>query len=288
MTSTVSTASWIDAHCHLSDPRISESELKSVLQRSQAAGVKSWISGGVEPAEWLRQKALKKRLGPNYLTSFGLHPWWVRDHSALETEKALSILRAELPEADALGELGLDFYPKPGLPEWTETAREHQAHFFRAQLLLANEMKKPIILHVVKAHEEALEHLNRHPPKNGGLVHAFTGSYEIARRYLALGLKLSIGAAITRPNAYQTLKQGLLRWSREDWVLETDSPDQPSPVWERPTADAPAHEPAALPKIAEAAAQLLIAAGVERTATDILHQSRNNLAQIWPSLNASD
>src|SRR4051812_17646739 len=100
------TRNWIDAHCHLADPRL---KLDPVLERSRTAGVTGWIQGGVGPKDWETQLELQKKLGPTFLTSFGLHPWWVIGATDADVDEALNILSQKLPQAQALGELGLDF-----------------------------------------------------------------------------------------------------------------------------------------------------------------------------------
>ncbi len=264
---------WIDAHCHLSDERISSAQLHALLERSRAAGVTRWILGGVNPPEWQRQLALRAAFGNSVRLAFGLHPWWVAEHPAIES--SLELLKTQLPHGDALGELGLDHGRRGG----DEAAHKRQRHAFRAQLtLLRGEHPKPVVLHIVKAHGPALEDLAAAPPPRGGLVHAFTGSYEVARRYVDLGLTLSIGGALCRTKGAETLKQALKRLPREAWVLETDSPDQAPEGWVPPSPDAPENEPAALVHIAQKAAEIL----GNRTAPEILDQSRENLVRLFP------
>jgi len=76
----------------------------------------------------------------------------------------------------------------------------------------------------VHAPERSLEIITRHaagrPLK--GIVHAFRGSLERARQYLALGLKLSVGPGISEPGRFLSLKRALPQLRPEDWVLESD------------------------------------------------------------------
>ena len=67
--------------------------------------------GGVNPSEWLRQIELKREFPENFGTCFGLHPYFVSDHSVEDCEAALDQLALVLPQAMALGETGLDFRP---------------------------------------------------------------------------------------------------------------------------------------------------------------------------------
>jgi TatD DNase family protein len=209
---------WIDGHCHLADPR-HQNELHELIVQSRQAGITGWVQGGVDPQDWDRQLALRAQWGDCVVPVFGLHPWWVARASPTELEAALRLLEAALPKAAALGETGLDAHPAHGgnLPLQTRA--------FEVQLRLAASVGKPVVLHVVQAHEEALAVLTRNPRLlHGGLVHGFSGSLEIARNYLALGLSLSVGSGVLKPG-YKALKAALPHLPSDQLVLETDWPD---------------------------------------------------------------
>lgn len=212
---------WIDAHCHLADPRF-EGKLKDILARSHKAGVGGWVQGGVSPGDWERQREIQREFGQAIVLAFGLHPWWVAEHEAEDIEAALNVLRETLSLAKACGELGLDFGPKYDGME----SRTRQEEAFCEQLRLAKAMKKPLILHIVKAHGEALRILKREGLGSlGGIVHSFSASQDIAKQYLDLGLTLSISGAITR-EGFQNLKKAIKWAPSESFVVETDCPDQ--------------------------------------------------------------
>lgn len=210
---------WIDAHCHLADPRF-EADLSEVMARALAAGIRGFVQGGVDPEDWERQRRLASQYPGQIISCIGLHPWWVASRSREEMLQALRTLEAEigLPgAAQGVGELGLDF---------PRGARELQVVAFEFQLDLASRLGKPIVLHVVKSHAEALAILKkRGTPRSGGLVHSFWGSMEIARSYLDLGLALSFSGAI-RKRSSQTMEELLRALPEGTWALETDSPDQ--------------------------------------------------------------
>lgn len=240
---------WIDGHCHLADPRLA-ARLGQVLAASREAGIDAWVQGGVSPEDWDRQLELKReladgKLGPGHLlTSFGLHPWWVSGSSATEVEAGLATLAKRLAKADAAGELGLD------LTEKHAASLELQSHAFREQLKLAKAAAKPLVLHIVRAHTQAVEILREFSPfPAGGLVHSFSSSRETAKVYLGLGFLLSISGVITKPG-FQTLKKTLSWLPAASLVLETDSPDQP------PAGVSGLNEPARLLDVARAAGAL--------------------------------
>ncbi|MCM2277416.1 MAG: TatD family hydrolase [Oligoflexia bacterium] len=213
------TGYW-DAHCHLADERFGN-DLGSVLERARALGIRRFLQGGVGPEDWDRQLRLARERPGEVLPVFGVHPWWAASHSVEELEGALGRLEGLAPAGTAIGELGLDFSRR-----WELTPREPQLHAFRTQLALARQLTKPLVLHVVRAHGEALKLLGEQPPEVGGLVHSFSGSPEVACQYVELGLLISVSGAVTRKGA-ESLRKSVVRIPPECLVIESDSPDQP-------------------------------------------------------------
>ncbi len=249
---------FVDAHCHLDDPRF-DAERPAVFDRAEAAGVVGFMLGGVDPEGWARQRRLAER--PKLHWSAGLHPWRAATLSEPAFEAAIDGLPAcfEGPNrARAVGELGLDarFCPKDTLP--LQRAR------FERQLGLAIDLGRPVVLHVVGAHQMALEALRRFRP--AGMVHAFGGSPELAEQYLALGLSLSFGGPVSDPQR-KKMRAAATRTPPERLMIETDAPDQAPPGFGE------AWEPAALPLVARALGALRGA-----RALDLLRHSASNLA----------
>ena len=209
----------IDAHAHLAqaaDPVARMAELR-------AQGFVASIQGGVGPEDWRAQLGLAQHAPGFFRPVLGLHPWWVLERPPETREAdcsaALDVLQGLLKKGQgivALGELGLDFFRDP-----SKDLSGVQRRVFERQLGMALESGLPLVLHVVHAHEVALEILRRQAPLRG-LVHAFSGSYETAQGYLGLGLKLSIGPGIAVPGRFKQLKAALPRLKPSDWVLESD------------------------------------------------------------------
>jgi TatD DNase family protein len=263
----MSSMDWIDAHCHLASEKL-KSHLPQVIERSQQVGVTGWIQGGIEPKDWERQLELKQEYGNRFVTSFGLHPWWVGTASRDAALANLSLLEEKLPKSQACGELGLDFGKSH------DFNRPLQVELFQAQLALAQKHLKPLILHVVKAHSETLEILKSYAPfPQGGIVHSFTGSFEIAESYLKLGFLISVGGAVTQ-EGYFGLKKAIPLLSLPQIVVETDSPDQ-TPKVEGIEIGA-LNEPRFLLAIADHIAQLK-----GTSAEEVLSQSTQNLEKLF-------
>lgn len=253
-----------DVHCHLTDSRWGE-DLPAVLREAQEKGITGFFFGGYEPKEWLEQLDLVKAF-PEFSMEpcFGLHPMWVSQCSEEALELGLDQLARFLPKTRAIGEIGLDAR-KDFVGGWGL-----QMEAFRSQLELAGLTKKPVVLHIVRAHAEAIRVLNLHRELiHGGFVHAFNGDKAVAKQYLEFSFALSVGGAISHANSHELRE--VVKWlPRESLLLETDSPDQKIKNW--PSS---LHRPVALWNIAE------IVADIRGESTDaVLQQSAQNLRRI--------
>lgn len=247
----------IDAHCHLADPRL-DAVRDALITRAAARGITHFLQGGIDPADWARQRRLNHA---GVWRAFGLHPWFVAENTAQVCTEALGTLERELVDAVALGELGLDFGPR-----CDAAGRAHQQHFFQAQLAIARALDKPLVLHVVRAHGQAPASLRAVAPQWRGIVHAFSGSREVARDYINLGLCVSLGPALLRPG-FRKVKDALSHIPLDHLVVESDAPDGP------PLEEGRAfNEPTVIWRVAE-----VIAASHAVTAAEVLTHARNNL-----------
>ncbi len=210
----------IDSHCHF-DFSAFDADRAAVWQRCRQAGVSALIIPGVAPAQWALTQQVSGQLAGVY-HGLGVHPWWVDD--ALSATDHLTRCRRSLagalnaPGCVALGECGLDAL--------IDTPLATQIPVLTMQLELACELDKPLILHCRKAHNELLQLLTRHRPAAGGVVHAFSGSAELALQYWRLGFRLGIGGTITYPRANKT-REAVRQLPLEALLLETDAPDMP-------------------------------------------------------------
>ena len=237
---------YIDAHSHWSDPRwnLSDEEIQTNIQKAKEKSISFFLQGGVSPTEWQKQKRLKQMFSENFGLSFGLHPYFVADHDDDECEAALDLLAQELPAAMALGETGLDFRP-----HIMKDSMVRQIDAFENQIELAKAFQKPLILHIVQAHDKALLVLDMWGvPERKGFVHAFTGSFETAKKYIDRGFLISVGGAVTFEKNKKLL-DCIAKIPLEFLLIETDAPDQAPADWQglnHPTALWPVAEKIAL------------------------------------------
>lgn len=254
---------WIDSHCHLADSKLDQSR-EALIREAQGRGIRFFMQGGVGPADWHKQIELEKKypLG----LCFGLHPYWVAAHTDEECEEALDELAPLLPMAMALGETGLDFRP-----HIMKDSEDRQYQMFEDQLAMAEAAQKPLVLHLVQAHEEAMNVFNLWGvPSCKGMVHSFNGSWNKAQDFLKLGLSLSVGGPLVREDN-EKLKQTVKECPLEFLLIETDSPDQPPEAYKGQI-----NPPVSLLMVAEEVARLK-----QMTALEILDISTSNFKRIF-------
>ncbi len=117
----------------------------------------------------------------------------------------------------AIGEIGLDYY-------YEHSPKEVQKLWFREQMNLAKELDLPIIVHSREATQDTYDLIKEADAATvGGVIHCFSGSKEMAERYVDMGFYLGIGGVITFDNA-KTLKEVVKAIPLEALLLETDCP----------------------------------------------------------------
>jgi len=152
-------------------------------------------------------------------------------------------LQRLVPEIVAVGEIGLDYLE--GMP-----SRELQQAVFREQLRIAEKAGLPVIIHCRKAFADLLRILGEvRLPEQGGVMHAFSGSVEIARECIGRGFKIGVAGPVTWKNAVKPVKV-VQEISLQHLLLETDSPDI-SPEPHRGEVNEPAYLVDIARKIAE-------------------------------------
>jgi TatD DNase family protein len=220
---------WIDSHSHLASLKY-EDKIGFVIQEAADSGVDCFVQGGLDSIDWDQQISLKQAYPDKIQCVFGLHPYRASELTEEEIDMELDKLARRNPQSVAIGELGLDFrrhiLDVEGFSR--EQVKEHQFYAFQNQLELAKDVfHKPVVLHVVSAHAEALLMLEQiGVPFRGGLLHSFSKNWDLAKKYLNFGLKISVGSAVTFPQN-KDLRDCIKNINLGDLLLETDSPDQP-------------------------------------------------------------
>lgn len=204
---------FFDTHAHLNDPKFKD-DLPETLERAKANGVKFIVNVGYDLASSVKAVEIAQNYQECY-AAVGIHP-----HDAKRvTEDTLEELKklAQQDKVVALGEMGLDYYRDL-------SPRDKQQEVFRQQIHLAKELKLPIIIHDRDAHGDVMQILKEEDAgENGGILHCFSGSWEMARQCIKLGFKISLAGPVTFKNA--TRLQDIAKLvPLEHLLIETDCP----------------------------------------------------------------
>lgn len=200
-----------DTHCHL-DLEPLRAELPRILEEAGVAGVTGFVIPGVHPDGWPGIAALAAE-NRQIFPAYGIHPM----HAASATDKILARLSALSTKGFAIGETGLDpAYPVP---------LDLQEQAFREQLRVAIQCGLPLLIHCRQVFQRLIKVMREENVHQvGGVMHAYSGSVEMARDFIRLGFAISISGTITRSNAVKPLRIAR-ELPLEHLVLETDAPD---------------------------------------------------------------
>jgi TatD DNase family protein len=208
----------IDTHCHL-DVAAFDEDRDAVLARAAAAGVRDVVVPAIRPATWAALAASAgTRAGVRVHVALGIHPQVVPDLDEAE-RAAVARLPGALAAAGAIavGECGLDgaTADHPG-----------QERLLAAQVAVARELRLPLLVHVLRAHDAAprvLAEAGAH--EVGGIMHSYSGPPELVARYRDLGFAFSFAGPVTWKHARKPVAAAV---AVPDELLcaETDAPDQ--------------------------------------------------------------
>ncbi|HIT53021.1 MAG TPA: TatD family hydrolase [Candidatus Fimivicinus intestinavium] len=200
-----------DSHAHYDDKAF-DGDREAVLAALPEDGVCGVINCGVDIRSSKRAIALAARY-PYIWAAVGIHGQEAGRAKPDDLNRLLPLL--EEPRAVALGEIGLDYHYDDGTP------RKVQRELLERQLQIAVERDIPVILHDREAHEDMWKLLQKYRPR--GVMHCFSGSVEMARDLVGLGMYIGLGGAVTFKNARRPVE--VAAWVPEDRLLiETDAP----------------------------------------------------------------
>ncbi|HCN17127.1 MULTISPECIES: TatD family hydrolase [Psychrobacter] len=232
----------IDTHTHFDIP-VFDDDREQLIQQAYEQGVRHLVLVGYLYRHFERmydtKQLLNKRLPSSTLEAngqdqthtnihiaLGLHPFYIEQHREDHLKEMAKMITEQRPLA--IGEIGLDtFTDVMKTPE----VFAKQERFFKAQLDMAVTHKLPVMLHIRKAHAEALAILKAHDydaHKLGGIAHSFSGGEQEAKAFVKLGFKLGVTGQVTNPNAKKlrrAIQAAVDNYGIECLVIETDCPD---------------------------------------------------------------
>ena len=229
----------IDTHCHLTDPRLFE-QLNAVLSRAAAAGVDRVVTIGtdIEDATAAIELCERKK---NVRCAIGIHPNYSADARVEDVAKLRELQKH--PAVVCLGEMGLDYH-------YDRADRTHQRQIFEAQLQLATEVNRPVVIHCREAVDDTLSVMQSFA-NMPAVFHCFTGMRDEARKILDAGYWLGFTGVITFKKNDE-LREIVAMTPIDRLLVETDAPYlSPEPVRNVKT-----NEPAFVVHTARVAAQV--------------------------------
>ena len=211
-----------DSHAHYYDSRFDEVEggvdaLLHCLFDGEVGGIVN-VGTDLENAHAVIESAARFE---NMYAAVGIHP---SDGQAYrDIPAAMAELRAIFGDAEnrrakkivALGEIGLDYH-------YPDTDKPHQVAFFEEQLKLAEELDLPVIIHDREAHGDVLDVIRSFPGVRG-VLHSYSGSYEMAKELVLCGYMISFSGTLTFTNA-KKVREVAIRLPKESVLIETDAP----------------------------------------------------------------
>lgn len=212
----------IDSHCHLNLPPLCD-DIPHVLATAKQNGLKRLMVPGITPESWSRLRYFQNTYSDILPIdiAIGLHPYFLLQNE-LPLSKSLALLEKAIDSnVRAIGETGLDGH--------ISVCMKMQKQSLHAHLNLAEAQGLPVVLHHRKSHHLLLEALKSSVFSGSGVIHAFSGSIDVAKRYIDKGFYLGIGGTITYERAKKTRDTvaHLLRYYSDRILLETDAPDMP-------------------------------------------------------------
>lgn len=200
-----------DTHAHYDDQAFNDDRYR-LLDRLFENSVEKIVTVGCSFDRWW--PTLKLAECYNFIfAALGIHPEDIYDLPGdyLEQLEHLS----HHPKVKAIGETGLDYH-------YENYDKELQIKVFREQLQLADKLSMPVIIHSRDATADTLEILRDLRPKKA-VMHCFSGSAEVAREVLSMGLYISFTGVITFKNAAKAV-EACKEVPLDRLMLETDCP----------------------------------------------------------------
>lgn len=200
---------FIDTHMHIGDDFGVEPDL--YVKNATDAQVEVLIASFCEKDDiMLSTKFVEKY--KNLYACIGYHPE-VSNKIVEKDYETLEEMVKNNPKIVAIGEIGLDYY-------WNKDNKDKQREVFCKQLEIAEKLKLPVVIHSRNSINETYEILKKY--KVSGVIHCFSGSLEMAKKFISLGFLLGIGGVVTFKNS--KLFEVIEKLELTNIVLETDSP----------------------------------------------------------------
>lgn len=201
-----------DTHAHILDDQFNDDREQVI--RNIYDNMALVVNIGCNLEDCPRTVALAEQYDKLY-AAVGLHPEDVKTYTPEDWDMICRL--AEHPKVVGIGETGLDYY-------WDTSTKDAQKVLFEQHIDLAKQLHKPLVIHDREAHGDTLEILKRTNAKEaGGILHAFSGSVEMAMEVIKMGFYIGLGGPVTFKNARKAVEVAQAI-PLEYLVIETDCP----------------------------------------------------------------
>ena len=201
----------VDTHVHLNSKKFKD-DLPQVISRAREAGVELMIVVGYDHETNIKAIELAEKY-PFIYASVGFHPTDARH--VKDSDYLILIEQLKHKKVVGVGECGLDFY-------WDKEHINKQIEVFKKQIELSIEYDKPLIIHMRDASEATFNVLSDFKDLKG-IMHCYSGSPEMAKEFLKLGLHISLGGPVTFKNG-RVPKEVAKIVPIDKLLIETDAP----------------------------------------------------------------
>jgi len=204
----------IDTHAHLQSPKYKDQDISTIIEEANSNGVELIIVNGYDVRTSIEAIELAEKFECVYAT-VGIHPSETKDIGNQELLQIEELLNH--PKVVALGEIGLDYY-------WDKSFKDHMQEIFRKQIRLAKKYRLPITVHNREATNDIYNIIKEEDITDiKGVMHCFSSSYEMALKFIDLGMFISFAGPVTFKNA-KTAKEVAKRVDLDKILVETDCP----------------------------------------------------------------
>lgn len=258
-----------DTHAHLDSNKLYP-DIENVLHHAREAGVQYINTIGCDWKSSLLSVRLAEKYPEQLFAAIGVHPHEAKDMTEEHLMRLLQLASAE--KVVAWGEIGLDYH-------YDFSPREVQKNVFIQQIEAAHSAKLPIIIHNRESHQDMLEIIKQQRAgQYGGVLHCFSGSWEMAKQCLSLGFYLSFAGPVTFANAKMPIEVAS-KVPLDRLLIETDSPYL-APQPHRGKTNMPGHVRHVAEKIAEIRGLSFAEIAEQTTANAIalFHQKRSTIS----------
>ncbi|DAB21740.1 TPA: hydrolase TatD [Candidatus Gastranaerophilales bacterium HUM_22] len=200
----------IDTHAHID---MLEAPIELTLQLMNDFGVKKAVIPSVEVSS-MEKVIAAAEADENIYAMIGIYPSEAKTYTQEVEDRMIEL--AKNHKVKAVGEIGLDYY-------WDKSFVDLQKEVYVKQILLANKLNLPIVIHDREAHKDAYDLLLEYNQSSKALFHCFSGSVEFMRECVKKGWYIALGGVVTFKNAVK-MKDVAREIPLDKLVLETDSP----------------------------------------------------------------